>query len=282
MTTVTAQIPDRRPTGRTLARRGGRFGDLWDHALVIAGVCGLAFLFAPFLVLIVFSFNDNAATVLPLRGFTLGWYEKAFANAEMMSAVLNSFYVGISAVVLCLLVGVPAAVALDRRAFPGKALFRRFALLPMTLPGIITGIALLNMFRAIDLELSLLTVILGHGTALTAVVITLVFARLQRLNRTLEEVSGDLGARPWQTFLFVTLPNIRRTIIGASLLSFTLSFDEIPVTFFLIGRDDTLPVYIYSAIRRGVTPEVNAIGTLVLVGSLIVILTAVYLLNRDE
>jgi spermidine/putrescine transport system permease protein len=282
MTTVTAQIPDRRPTGRTLARRGGRFGDLWDHVLVLAGVCGLAFLFAPFLVLIVFSFNDNAATVLPLRGFTLGWYEKAFANAEMMSAVLNSFYVGISAVVLCLLVGVPAAVALDRRAFPGKALFRRFALLPMTLPGIITGIALLNMFRAIGLDLSLLTVILGHGTALTAVVITLVFARLQRLNRTLEEVSGDLGARPWQTFLFVTLPNIRRTIIGASLLSFTLSFDEIPVTFFLIGRDDTLPMYIYSAIRRGVTPEVNAIGALVLVGSLIVILTAVYLLNKEE
>jgi spermidine/putrescine transport system permease protein len=282
MTTVTAQIPDRRPTGRTLARRGGRFGDLWDHVLVLAGVCGLAFLFAPFLVLIVFSFNDNAATVLPLSGFTLGWYEKAFANAEMMSAVLNSFYVGISAVVLCLLVGVPAAVALDRRAFPGKALFRRFALLPMTLPGIITGIALLNMFRAIGLDLSLLTVILGHGTALTAVVITLVFARLQRLNRTLEEVSGDLGARPWQTFLFVTLPNIRRTIIGASLLSFTLSFDEIPVTFFLIGRDDTLPMYIYSAIRRGVTPEVNAIGALVLVGSLIVILTAVYLLNKEE
>ena len=120
----TAQIPDT-AAGQAPARRRFRLGDLSDHALMMAGVCGLAFLYAPILVLIVFSFNDNPATVLPLRGFTLGWYEKAFANADMMAAIFNSFYVGICAVILCLLVGVPAAFALDRYAFPGKALASR-------------------------------------------------------------------------------------------------------------------------------------------------------------
>ena len=141
---------------------------------------------------------------------------------------------------------------------------------------------MLNMFRAMGLDLSLFTVILGHGTALTAVVITQVFARLQRFNRNVEEASSDLGAKPWQTFLFVTLPNIRSAIIGSALLSFTLSFDEIPVTFFLTGRENTLPMYIYSTIRRGITPEINAIGTLIVVGSLVLILLSVYLLMKED
>ncbi len=263
-------------------RRRFQLGDLSDHGLFMASVCGLAFLYTPILVLIIFSFNDNPVTTLPLRGFTLGWYEKAFANADMLQALANSFYVGFCAVILCLLVGLPSAFALDRYDFPGKTVFRRFALLPITLPGLITGIAMLNMFRAMGMDLSLFTVILGHGTALTAVVITQIFARLQRFNRNLEEASSDLGARPWQTFLFVTLPNIRSAIIGTSLLSFTLSFDEIPVTFFLTGRENTLPMYIYSTIRRGITPEVNAIGTLIVVGSLVLILFSVYLLTKED
>lgn len=261
-----------------------RFGPvkLSDHALMLAAGCGLLFLYAPILVLIIFSFNDNRVTTLPLRGFTLVWYERALTNGDMLAAILNSFYVGISAVMLCLLIGVPSAFALDRFDFRGKALFRRFALLPITLPGLITGIAMLNMFRAMGMDLSLMTVILGHGTALTAVVITQVFARLQRFNRNVEEASSDLGAKPWQTFLFVTLPNIRSAIIGTALLSFTLSFDEIPVTFFLIGRENTLPMYIYSTIRRGITPEINAIGTLIVVGSLVLILLSVYLLMKED
>jgi spermidine/putrescine transport system permease protein len=257
-------------------------GDLSSHALMVAAACGLIFLYTPILVLIIFSFNDNPVTTLPLRGFTWVWYERALTNEDMLAAILNSFYVGFCAVVLCLLIGVPSAFALDRYDFPGKALFRRFALLPITLPGLITGIAMLNMFRAMGMDLSLFTVILGHGTALTAVVITQVFARLQRFNRNVEEASSDLGAKPWQTFLFVTLPNIRSAIIGTSLLSFTLSFDEIPVTFFLIGRENTLPMYIYSTIRRGITPEINAIGTLIVVGSLVLILLSVYLLMKED
>ncbi|MDH3687854.1 MAG: ABC transporter permease [Gammaproteobacteria bacterium] len=270
----------------TSARRSGplQIGGrtLSDNAIAAAAACALAFLYVPILVLIVFSFNDNPVTTLPLRGFTLDWYVRALSNEDMLTAVWNSIFVASFAVTLCLLVGLPSAFAMDRYDFPGKSLFRRFALLPITLPGIITGIAMLNMFRAMGMELSLWTVILGHGTALTAVVITQIYARLQRFNRRLEEASSDLGAKPWQTFFYVTLPNIRSAIIGTSLLSFTLSFDEIPVTFFLTGRDNTLPMYIYSTIRRGITPEVNAIGTLIVVASLCLILFSIYLLYSEE
>lgn len=284
MTESTTTFPTGPGNGFAYSRRWRRFGfgDLSGHALMLAAACGLIFLYLPILVLIVFSFNDNPVTTLPLRGFTLVWYERALTNEDMLAAIFNSFYVAFFAIVLCLLIGVPSAFALDRFDFPGKALFRRFALLPITLPGLITGIAMLNMFRAMGMDLSLFTVILGHGTALTAVVITQVFARLQRFNRNVEEASSDLGAKPWQTFLFVTLPNIRSAIIGSALLSFTLSFDEIPVTFFLTGRENTLPMYIYSTIRRGITPEINAIGTLIVVGSLVLILLSVYLLMKED
>ncbi len=253
-----------------------------DQALMVSAACTLAFLYTPILVLIIFSFNDNAVTSLPLRGFTWGWYAKAFSNQDMLAALANSFYVGTFAVMLCLAIGVPAAFALDRFDFPGKTLFRRFVLLPLMLPGIITGISMLNLFRAMGMDLSLRTVIMGHGTALSAVAITQIYARLQRFNRHIEEASDDLGARPWQTFLYVTLPNIRSAIIGTALLTFTLSFDEIPVTFFLTGRDNTLPMYIYSTIRRGITPEVNAIGTMIVVVSLGLILLSVYLLYSED
>jgi spermidine/putrescine transport system permease protein len=256
-----------------------------DKAAVALGILAglvLIFLYLPVVVLIVFSFNDNVVTTLPLRGFTLGWYEKLFANSDMLAAIGNSFYVASLATILTLLIGVPAAFALDRADFRGKAVFRRIVVLPLALPGIITGISMLNLFRTLGFNLSLETVILGHATALIAIVLTQVYARLQRFNRRLEEASDDLGARPWQTFLFVTLPNIRSAIIGSALLVFTLSFDEIPVTFFLTGRDNTLPMYIYSTLRRGITPEINAIGSIIIVVSLGLILLSARLLREDD
>ena len=141
---------------------------------------------------------------------------------------------------------------------------------------------MLTMFRSAGIELSLLTVIIGHGTALTAIVVTNVFARLQRFDRRIEEASADLGARPFQTFWYVTLPNIKSALIGSSLISFTLSFDEIPVTFFLTGRDNTLPMYIWSVIRRGITPEINAIGTIIVGISIILILVSVFIMHEDN
>lgn len=273
--TLSSAMPSfrRESIGEAIAERTGT-GFL---ATVSMGV--LAFLYLPITVLIVFSFNDSRILSLPLRGFTWRWYEALFANADLQTAIVNSLYVASCATVLTLLIGVPAAFALDRIEFPGKSIFRRLVLLPIALPGVITGISMLNLFRAMGMNLSLETVILGHATALLAIVVTQVFARLQRVGRSLEEASSDLGARVWQTFFLVTLPNIRSAVIGSGLLAFTLSFDEIPVTFFLTGRDNTLPMYIWSTMRRGITPEINAVGTLIILVSLGLILFSVYLLH---
>lgn len=235
----------------------------------------MAFLYIPIWVLIAFSFNDSRSLTWPLTGFTLDWYYKLAENSQLQAAIGNSFYVATLATLLTLVVGVPAALTLHRHRFPGKRIFRRMILLPITLPGIVTGISMLNMFRLFGFQLSLETVILGHATALLGVVVTQVFARLQRLPKSLEEAAFDLGAGPWRSFVDITLPNIRSAIIGAGLLSFVLSFDEIPVTFFLTGRDNTLPMYIYSTMRRGVTPEINAVGTIIVLFSLILIFAAV-------
>lgn len=268
--------------GRTSRRAAGLGQTIRDWPLTAVTIGAMVFLYLPIVVLIVFSFNDNRSMSLPLRGFTLKWYEKFIANGDMLEAIGNSLYVASSATVLTVLIGVPAALALDRLDFPGKTVFRRAVLLPLALPGIITGISMLNLFRVIGFNLSLETVILGHATALIAIVVTQVYARLQRFNRRLEEASADLGAKPWQTFSRVTLPNIRSAIVGSALLSFTLSFDEIPVTFFLTGRDNTLPMYIYSTLRRGITPEINAVGTIIIAVSLVLIVASVLLLRDSD
>ncbi len=256
--------------------------DISNTTLAVAAACVLAFLYVPIATLMVFSFNANPVTKLPLTEFTFAWYEKALNNPDLMTAVWNSVVVGLSAVCICIAIGVPTALALDRYNFPGKTIFRRLVILPITLPGLITGVSMLTMFRTAGIELSLVTVIIGHGTALTAIVVTNVFARLQRFDRRIEEASADLGARPWQTFRYVTLPNIKSALIGSSLISFTLSFDEIPVTFFLTGRDNTLPMYIWSVIRRGITPEINAIGTIIVGVSIILILFSVFIMHEDN
>ena len=177
--------------------------------------------------------------------------------------MLNSVIVAAASVALALTLGLLAALALDRADFPGKALFRRLVLLPLILPGIITGLSLLMFAVFVHLPLSLATVFLGHGTALISVATTELFAGLQKIDRAQEEASLDLGATPWQTFWRVTLPNLKLSLIAAGLLIFTLSMDEIAVTFFLIGRDNTLPLEIWGRLRRGITPEINAISTLI-------------------
>jgi spermidine/putrescine transport system permease protein len=178
--------------------------------------------------------------------------------------------------------GIPAALALDRAQFPGKALFRRLVLLPLILPGIITGLSLSMLFKLIDKHLDLTTIILGHGTALISVATTEVFAGLQKLDRAQEEASLDLGANYWQTFWRITLPNLKLSIVGAALLIFTLSMDEIAVSFFLIGRDNTLPLEIWGRLRRGITPEINAVSTIIFMFSLLTIVVWYRLRVRAE
>jgi spermidine/putrescine transport system permease protein len=255
---------------------------LSDISLAGFAVLALLFLYLPVAVLILFSFNDSKLMTLPLSGFTLDWYKAVFDNEAMMRALRNSLFVASISTGISVVVGTMAAFALDRIDFYGKTMFRRVILLPISLPGIIIGISILNMSSVVGLRLSLTTVILGHTAMLLAIVVTQVFARLQRLDRSIEEAAADLGASPWQTFTRVTLPNIRSALIGSSLLSFTVSFDDVPITFFLTGRENTLPMYIYSALRRGPSPEFNAVSTLILIGSLGLIIFSIILLSRDQ
>jgi spermidine/putrescine transport system permease protein len=222
-----------------------------------------AFIYLPIVVLVVYSFNRDGVGGFPPRHLTLAWYRQLFADGAIWEAVLNSLLVAAASVVLALTLGVLAALALDRASFPGKALFRRLVLLPLILPGIITGLSLLMFAVFVRLPLSLLTVFLGHATALTSVATTELFAGLQKMDRAQEEASLDLGATPWQTFWRITIPNLKLSLIAAGLLIFTLSMDEIAVTFFLIGRDNTLPLQIWGLLRSGITPEINAISTLI-------------------
>jgi spermidine/putrescine transport system permease protein len=231
-----------------------------------------AFLYLPILVLILYSFNQGGVGGFPPKHFTLRWYQQLFADGEIWDSVLNSLLVALGAVVLSLTLGLLAALALDRANFPGKSLFRRFVLLPLVLPGIITGLSLLMFVDRVGIQLSLLTVFLGHGTALISVATTELFAGLQKMDRAQEEASLDLGATPWQTFWRITLPSLKLSLIASALLIFTLSMDEIAVTFFLLGRDNTLPLEIWARLRRGITPEINAISTLIFAASVILIL----------
>jgi spermidine/putrescine transport system permease protein len=250
----------------------GGFNSRRAPVLTAYAILVYAFLYLPIIVLVVYSFNGSGVGGFPPSSWTFNWYRQLFADAALWDAVLNSLIVAAIAVAISLGLGLPAALALDRTQFPGKAAFRRLVLLPLILPGIITGLSLLMLFVAVGMKLSLVTITLGHGTALISVATTELFAGLQKLDRAQEEASLDLGANHWKTFWRVTVPNLRVSLIAAGLLIFTLSLDEIAVSFFLIGRDNTLPLEIWSRLRRGITPEINAISTVILFFSISTIL----------
>jgi spermidine/putrescine transport system permease protein len=230
-----------------------------------------AFIYLPVVILVLYSFNRDGVGGFPPSRLTLDWYRQLFADGAIWDAALNSLIIAISAVALSLTLGLLAALALDRASFPGKMLFRRLVLLPLILPGIITGLSLLMLAVFARMKLSLFTVFLGHGTALISVATTELFAGLQKQDRSQEEASLDLGATLWQTFWRITLPNLKLSLIAAGLLIFTLSMDEIAVSFFLIGRENTLPLEIWGRLRRGITPEINAISTLIFAVSVVLI-----------
>ena len=261
-------------------RRQGSSGTsflLWAYAVGLFG-----FLYLPLAVMAVFSFTTNKIAALPLGDFTWEWYEAVFQNEEVLNALQNSLIVALFAVSISICIGVPGALLVDRYNFPGKRAFQKFVLLPLILPGIITGVAFQTFFHAVHADLSLFTVMLAHGTALVSTVLTTVYARLSRLDRTPEQASLDLGVSPIKTFKYVTFPAIRTSIVASALLGFTLSFDELPVTIFTIGPQNTLPLYIWSSLRSGNNlPSLNALATMIVIsGALLVV--AFSLLSRED
>src|SRR5215831_2125250 len=207
-----------------------------------------SFIYSPIAVLVVYSFNRDGVGGFPPRHFTFDWYRQLFSSdTAIWDSVLNSLLVAAGAVLVSLLLGLLAALALDRADFRGKAL------LPLILPGIITGLSMLMFAVFARFERSLTLVFLGHGTALISVATTEIFAGLQKMDRRQEEASLDLGATPWRTFWLVTVPGLRLSLIAAGLLIFTLSMDEIAATFFLIGSRHPPPLAFWGRLRRGIT-----------------------------
>lgn len=245
------------------------FGNPWIVRPLAALV--LSFLHLPIIVMVVFSFNDNTFPGLPFNGFTFKWYAAILENDALLRAIRNSVVVSIGVVVISVLFGLPAAIALDRYQFPGKGVFRRIVLLPIVLPGVITGVALLGFYITLNLRLSLFTLTLALGTALMCIVITEVFARLQQVGRSLEEAARDMGATTAEVFFHVTLPSIRTALIGAVLITFSIAMDELAVTYLLTGRENTLPMQIWSMVRRDVSPVINAVATLAIIVTLILV-----------
>lgn len=239
----------------------------------------MAFLYAPIVLLVIFSFNTPRTPGLPIVGLTLDWYHQALTNRVLLDAVRNSIVVAALVAVLATIIGTMAAFPLvrGRIRYPGAA--RVLATLPIMLPGMLLGIAILIfMRRVLDLQLSLLTVVAGHLVLTVPFVILIVAARVQNFDPRLEWAAADLGADSRRTLRHVILPLVWPAIVAGALISVTLSIDEFVVTFFTVGPQSTLPIYIYTQVKFGVTPEVNAIATIMLGTTLMLVLVGLGLL----
>lgn len=234
----------------------------------ITALAVMLFMYFPMLIVMVYSFNPETVNAFPMRGVSLKWYSVLFQDASLLTSVKISLVIAFISTAFALIIGVTGALAMYKYSFRLKKFIERVVLLPITLPGILTGVAMLSFFPLMGIHVSLKAVVIGHTTFLICIVLTQIYARLKRMDPFLEEAAADLGASPVKAFFSVVLPNIKTAIIGASLLSITLSMDEIPVTFFLIARENTLPIEIYTMLRRGITPEVNAISTIIFILSL--------------
>lgn len=230
------------------------------------------FLYAPIVVLVMFSFNSDRRNV-NWSGFTLEWYGKLLHNENLHRAIWNSLLVSLSATLVASILGTLAALALTRYRFRGRSTVTGLIFLPMAIPEVVMGTSLLTFFVSLGFRLSLATVIMSHIAFCVGYCTATIRSRLEGTNFACEEAAADLGANPWQCFWLVTFPRILPGIASGALLSFTLSLDDFVVTFFTAGIGaGTLPLKIYSMVKFGVTPEINAISTLTLTITLIALL----------
>jgi len=250
-------------------KKGIRFGVLDVITILI-----LLYLLFPLAVIILYSFNPTSSLKFPFEGFTGRWYKEVVTNKKFLTSLQNSVYVALAVAAISVTIGTLASFALTRYDFRFKNIVSFSVLIPITLPAIILGISLLSFFAAIDFKRSLLTVIFGHCIFCIPFAVLVMNSRLSGFDISVEEAAKDLGATTLQTFRYVTFPIIRPSIIGVMMLTFALSFDEFLVTFFIIGKRNTLPIVIWGMLRRGVSPTINSIATIVLVFSMTLIVIA--------
>jgi len=268
---------------------------LSSSGLTFYAVLGYLFLYTPIIVLVIFSFNDSRSTA-QWAGFTTRWYGEMLQDTQIILSLWNSLFVAVIATVLSVIFGTLAAMGLERYSFRGKLMMDAVLYLPIVIPDIAMAIMLLLFFNfsGIGFDVWKLTVfgislsvpysvIIGHVAFDVAFVAVVVRARLAQMDRTLEEAAEDLYANAWQTFRRVTLPQMMPGILGGALLAFTLSLDDFVITFFTSGAGfNTLPVRVFSMIKKGVTPKINAVSTLMLAVSLLLVTISLILQRGDD
>lgn len=251
-----------------------RMGDP-GTGLALFAFAYLIFLYGPVLFLPVFSFNDSIFVTFPLKGFTTKWYEQAFADEDMINALIASLQVGAIVSIVSTILGLFGAKAVTRYRMPGQSAVTGLIMLPLFIPEIILGISLLILLNALGIELGLPSVIVGHIMLCTPFAMAVLSSRLDGFDRSLEEASMDLGETPWMTFWRVTFPLAAPGIISSILLTFIVSFDEFLLSFFLTNQQPTLPVYIWSQLRfPNKLPSVLAMGAIILLASCILVVLA--------
>ena len=249
--------------------------------LLFAGLVYL-FLYAPIMVLIIFSFNSTKNTQV-WTGFSTQWYGELLQDGSVLNAFRLSLTVGLTATAIATVIGTFTALALARHEFRGKTLADSAIYAATVMPEIVVGVSLLVFFVAATIPLGIVTIVIAHVAFCISFVTIVVRARLSGMDRSVEEVAQDLGANPVQTFLRVTLPLILPGVMAGALLAFTLSFDDFVITFFVSGvGSSTLPLKIYSMIKFGVSPVINALSTVVMVSTMILILGGGRILSRRQ
>ena len=250
--------------------------------LLLAGWTALVILFLilPLLVIVVFSFNDRDLTALPLQGLSLKWYAKLLVSRDLIDALVNSLGVAIVVAALATVLGTLAAIGLAHLSPRSTGVMRAALSTPMMTPRLVIGIALLSLYNVARIDLSLVTVVFGHTVVAIPYVVLVVSARLVGLDPRIEEAARDLGASGIRVITDILLPLLKPAIIGAALIAFTLSFDEVVITFFTTGVENTLPTTIWSMLRFGITPEINAISTITMLLTVVAALAAEMVIRR--
>jgi len=274
-----------------VSRRGAPL----DWALGAWGIVFLAVLYLPIALVLAYSFNRNVVNMMVWEGFTLDWYRSIFGLATRLAedasyvhsteglvhAARNSVVVALTATAVSTVVGTATALAMARHRFRLRPLYQALLVMPMVMPDIVLGVALLVFFVGAGLTLGLGTIVMGHCVFLASYVFVVVSARLAGTGPELEEASADLGANPWTTFRRVTLPQVAPGVAGGALLAFIISMDDLVITYFIAGVESTtLPVFIYGMLRRGMKPEINAIAMLLLAFSFVIAATGLWLRAR--
>ena len=245
-------------------------------------VLALLFLFVPLLVVVLFSFHSTAALSFPFDGFSLRWYRDVLGSEQFREAARNSLVVALATSAVTLVLGTLAAYGLSRTRSRLRVPLALLFFLPITLPGLFLGLSLLVYFKRIGLDLSLVTVTIAHLVYVFPYFLLIAKAALDRLDPALEEAAADLGANPQLVFRRVTLPQVWPVLIGATCLAFALSFDEFVITFFVIGPESTMPLFIWSGLRRTIDPSINTISTLLLLVTLVLFALAFAFTVRAE